>query len=63
MIRSLHHVGFTVPDLEVGRQFYKIFGLNDQASGNDLVLRCADRDQDQQACVPPRRAWKRQEYR
>ena len=47
MIRSLHHVGFTVPDLEVGRQFYTIFGLNDQASGNDLVLRCADRDQDQ----------------
>lgn len=47
MIRSLHHVGFTVPDLEVGRRFYKTFGLDDHTSGNDLVLRCDGRNQDQ----------------
>ncbi|KDB08143.1 Glyoxalase/bleomycin resistance protein/dioxygenase [Burkholderia sp. lig30] len=47
MIRSLHHVGVTVPNLEVGRAFYEIFGLDHFASGNDLVFRCADRANDQ----------------
>ena len=40
MIRSLLHVGMTVPDLEIGRAFYELFGLEARASGNDLVFRC-----------------------
>jgi catechol 2,3-dioxygenase-like lactoylglutathione lyase family enzyme len=47
MIRSLLHVGITVPDLEVGRAFYELAGLEARASGNDLAFRCADRAQDQ----------------
>ncbi|SFU43484.1 VOC family protein [Pseudoduganella namucuonensis] len=47
MIRSLLHVGMTVPDLEIGRAFYELFGLEAHASGNDLVFRCPDRAQDQ----------------
>lgn len=47
MIRSLHHVGMTVPDLEVGRAFYDLFGLDSRAVGNDLVFRCDGRAQDQ----------------
>lgn len=47
MIRSLLHVGITVPDLEVGRAFYELFGLETHASGDDLVFRCRGRAQDQ----------------
>lgn len=47
MIRSLNHIGMIVPSLEIGRAFYECFGLETQTSGNDLVFRCADRDQDQ----------------
>ncbi|HSV82517.1 MAG TPA: VOC family protein [Ramlibacter sp.] len=47
MIRSLLHVGMTVPDLEVGRAFYELFGLETRAVGNDLVFRCESRAQDQ----------------
>ncbi|SEI17779.1 VOC family protein [Paraburkholderia hospita] len=47
MIRSLLHVGMTVPDLEAGRSFYQLFGLESHASGSDLVFRCANREQDQ----------------
>lgn len=47
MIRSLLHVGMTVPDLEIGRAFYETFGLEMRASGNDYVFRCPGRDQDQ----------------
>lgn len=47
MIRSLLHVGITVPDLEIGRSFYELFGLEANASGNDLVFRCPNRAQDQ----------------
>lgn len=47
MIRSLLHVGMTVPELEVGRAFYQLFGLEPRASGNDLVFRCEGRAQDQ----------------
>lgn len=47
MIRSLLHVGIVVPDLEVGRAFYELFGLEARAVGNDLVFRCPGRDQDQ----------------
>jgi catechol 2,3-dioxygenase-like lactoylglutathione lyase family enzyme len=47
MIRSLLHVGMTVPDLEVGRAFYDLFGLETRSVGNDLVFRCEGRAQDQ----------------
>ena len=47
MIRSLLHVGMIVPDLEVGRAFYELFGLQARACGDDLVFRCQGRDQDQ----------------
>jgi catechol 2,3-dioxygenase-like lactoylglutathione lyase family enzyme len=47
MIRSLLHVGMTVPNLEVGRAFYDLFGLDVQANGDDLVFRCRGRAQDQ----------------
>lgn len=47
MIRSLQHVGLTVPELEVGRAFYETFGLMSRVVGNDLVLRCDGRNQDQ----------------
>lgn len=47
MIRSLLHIGMTVPDLEVGRSFYELFGLESRACGSDLVFRCASRAQDQ----------------
>lgn len=47
MIRSLLHVGMTVPDLEVGRAFYELFGLETRANGSDLVFRCEGRAQDQ----------------
>jgi catechol 2,3-dioxygenase-like lactoylglutathione lyase family enzyme len=47
MVRSLLHVGVTVPDLEVGRAFYELFGLQPRAFGNDLVFRCEGRAQDQ----------------
>lgn len=47
MIRSLLHVGMTVPDLEVGRAFYELFGLETRAAGDDLVFRCPGRAQDQ----------------
>jgi catechol 2,3-dioxygenase-like lactoylglutathione lyase family enzyme len=47
MIRSLLHVGMTVPQLEVGRAFYETFGLETRVAGNDLVFRCQGRAQDQ----------------
>lgn len=47
MIRSLLHVGMTVPDLKVGRSFYELFGLQPRAAGNELVFRCEGRAQDQ----------------
>jgi catechol 2,3-dioxygenase-like lactoylglutathione lyase family enzyme len=47
MIRSLQHVGITVPNLEAGSAFYQLFGLEAQSSGNDLVFRCKGRAQDQ----------------
>ncbi|RIY42282.1 VOC family protein [Neopusillimonas maritima] len=47
MIRSLHHVGIVVPDLEIGRAFYELFGLESRSVGNDLVFRCQGRAQDQ----------------
>jgi len=47
MIRSLQHVGIAVPNLEVGRAFYELFGLEGRASASDLVFRCKGRAQDQ----------------
>ena len=47
MIRNLQHVGMTVPELEVGRAFYELFGLEARACGDDLVFRCVGRAQDQ----------------
>jgi len=52
MIRSLLHVGIVVPDLEVGRAFYELFGLQARASGSDLVFRCPGRAQDQVRLMP-----------
>ena len=47
MIRSLHHVGITVPDLKAGEDFYTAFGLNSRECGNDLAFRPKQREQDQ----------------
>jgi catechol 2,3-dioxygenase-like lactoylglutathione lyase family enzyme len=47
MIRSLLHVGLIVPDLEVGKSFYELFGLQAHFRGNDVVMRCEGRDIDQ----------------
>ncbi|WP_077048610.1 VOC family protein [Pseudomonas sp. KK4] len=52
MIRFLHHVGLSVPDLEVGRAFYEAFGLEARVSGEHLVLRCKGRGQDQVRLMP-----------
>lgn len=52
MIRTLLHVGMTVPDLEIGRAFYELFGLEARACGVDLVFRCVDRAQDQLRLMP-----------
>lgn len=40
MIRSLLQVGMTVPDLEIGKSFYELFGLNARISGQDVLFRC-----------------------
>ena len=47
MIRSLLHVGLFVPDLEVGKSFYQLFGLQARVSGDDVILRCEGQDLDQ----------------
>lgn len=52
MVRSLLHVGITVPDLEVGRAFYELFGLESRACGDHLVFRCQGRPQDQIRLMP-----------
>ncbi|SER73367.1 Catechol 2,3-dioxygenase [Pseudomonas sp. NFACC02] len=52
MIRFLHHVGLSVPDLEIGRAFYETFGLEARVSGQHLVLRCKGRPQDQIRLMP-----------
>jgi catechol 2,3-dioxygenase-like lactoylglutathione lyase family enzyme len=52
VIRNLQHIGLTVPDLEVGRAFYELFGLEARADGDDLVFRCVGRAQDQVRLIP-----------
>src|SRR6516165_9517343 len=47
MIRNLQHFALSVPDLEAGRRFYEIIGLEAAEQGRQLRLRCAGRDQDQ----------------
>ena len=47
MLRSLNHIALTVPDLTTAQRFFNSMGLEDAALGNDLVFRCAGRDQDQ----------------
>ncbi len=47
MIKSLLHVGIFVPDLNVGKKFYELFGLESREVGNHIVFRCPGRPQDQ----------------
>lgn len=47
MIRSLLHVGLFVPELEPGKAFYELFGLEVRMDGDDLYFRCPGRDLDQ----------------
>ncbi|HEY7611183.1 MAG TPA: VOC family protein, partial [Alphaproteobacteria bacterium] len=47
MLRSLQHAALTVPDLEVGRNFYARMGLEAAQLGDGLVFRCPGRAQDQ----------------
>ena len=47
MIRSLQHVALCVPDLGAGRAFYTAMGLEPRDEGDQVVFRCAGRDQDQ----------------
>jgi catechol 2,3-dioxygenase-like lactoylglutathione lyase family enzyme len=47
MIRSLLHIGMTVPNPEVGRAFYELFGLEASFKNNDLIFRCQGRPQNQ----------------
>jgi len=55
MIRSLLQVGMTVPELEVGRAFYELFGLEAQVSGGDLVFRCEGSAQELLRLMPGER--------
>ena len=47
MIRSLQNIGFVVPDLEIGKQFYTDFGMEAREAGNAVIMRCPGHDQDQ----------------
>ena len=46
-VRNLQHYALSVPDPEAGKQFYEDFGLEGRVDGNQVVMRCAGRDQDQ----------------
>ena len=46
-VRNLQHVAMCVPDLDVGRRFYTDFGLEAEERGNDVILSCEGRAQDQ----------------
>ena len=52
MIRSLQHVALTVPDLKAGRDFFTTMGLEARQEADDLVFRCAGREQDQLRLMP-----------
>jgi catechol 2,3-dioxygenase-like lactoylglutathione lyase family enzyme len=47
MIRTLQDVALFVPDLDAGEAFYTAMGLESRREGNEVVLRCAGRAQDQ----------------
>jgi catechol 2,3-dioxygenase-like lactoylglutathione lyase family enzyme len=47
MVRSLHHVALTVPDLDEARAFFATMGLEPRSSGVPLAFGCVGRDQDQ----------------
>ena len=51
MIRSLQHVGLTLPSPEQARSFYAAFGLEVGEKNGAVVARCAGRDQDQVVVV------------
>jgi len=57
MIQSLHSLTLSVPDLEVGKNFYTCMGLNARLEGEAYVFRCEGRDQDQLRLIkgPPKR--------
>ena len=46
-VRNLRHLAIETPDVEAVRTFATSFGLETSERGQDLVLRCSGRDQDQ----------------
>lgn len=46
-VSGLNGFGLTVPDLEVGKQFYTTFGLNARESGDSLRIRSPGRQNDE----------------
>jgi catechol 2,3-dioxygenase-like lactoylglutathione lyase family enzyme len=51
MIRSLQNIGFVVPNLEVGKQFYEDFGMEAREVGDAVAMRCPGHSQDQVVLV------------
>ncbi len=47
MIRSLHHVGLTLPKPQEAGDFYSAFGLDTEEAGGKIVARCQGRAQAQ----------------
>jgi len=47
MIRTLQHVGLTMPDPQQAARFYAAFGLDVAEASGHVVARCAGRNQDQ----------------
>lgn len=52
MIRSFNHYAFSVPDPEIGRQFFEDFGLEAVDHSDRLSFRCAGRGLDQVVLLP-----------
>ena len=46
-VRSLQHIGLTLPHVEVGRTFYADFGLEVRERKNTKTAPCYGRNQDQ----------------
>jgi len=46
-VTNLQHVALAVPDPETGKAFYTDFRLEGQVRGNQIVMRCEGKDQDQ----------------
>jgi len=47
MLRTLHHVGIAVPDIETGRAFFTALGMDAWSREDGLAFRCPGRLQDQ----------------